>query len=160
MGAALDGCAPDDLCNDAAMVANGPVFRLLPRLHGDAAFFWTSGEDGTLRLLRCHECGFFIHPPGPVCPRCLSRDLGPEAVSGRGTVATFTVNHQQWIPGSDSYIVAWVSLDEQPDIRLTTNLVDVEPEDVSIGLPVEVVFEHNDDVYLPLFRPVSAEVAS
>ena len=40
---------------------------------------------------------------------------------------------------------------EQSDIRLMTNLVDIEPEDVHIGMEVEVVFEHNDDVYLPLF---------
>ncbi|HEY1828266.1 MAG TPA: OB-fold domain-containing protein [Acidimicrobiales bacterium] len=142
------------------MVANGPVFRLLPRLSDDVAFYWTSGADGRLRLLRCHACGFFIHPPGPVCPRCLSSDLGPEAVSGRGTVATFTVNHQQWIPGSDHYIIAWVSLEEQPDLRLTTNLIDVEPEDVRIGMPVEVVFELSEDVYLPLFRPVREGAAS
>jgi hypothetical protein len=71
-------------------------------------------------------------------------------------VETFSVNHQQWIPGSEPYIIAWVSIDEQPDIRLTTNLVDVEPDDVTIGMPVEVVFELNEDVYLPLFRPVTA----
>jgi uncharacterized OB-fold protein len=142
------------------MVANGPVFRLLPRLTDDVAFFWTSGAEGILRLLRCQDCGFFIHPPGPVCPRCLSRHLEPEAVSGRGTVETFTVNHQQWIPGSDQYIVAWVSLDEQPDVRLTTNLIDVEPEDVVIGMAVEVVFELSEDVYLPLFRPAQSAVAS
>ncbi len=142
------------------MVANGPSFRLLPRLSDDVAFFWTAGADGVLRLQRCNECGFRIHPPGPVCPRCLSRDLAPQEVSGRGTVETFSVNHQQWIPGSDPYIIAWVSIDEQPDIRLTTNLVDVEPEDVTIGMAVEVVFEHNDDVYIPLFRPVHAEEAN
>jgi uncharacterized OB-fold protein len=138
------------------MVANGPSFRLLPRLSDDVAFYWTSGADGVLRLQRCNDCGFRIHPPGPVCPRCLSRNLAPQEVSGRGRVETFSVNHQQWIPGSEPYIIAWVSIDEQPDIRLTTNLVDVEPEDVSIGMPVEVVFEHNEDVYLPLFRPVTA----
>ena len=136
------------------MVANGPMLRLLPRLSDDVAFFWTSGEDGVLRFLRCNACGFFIHPPGPVCPRCLSRDLAPQAVSGRGHVETFTVNYQQWIPGSDPYIIAWVSIDEQPDVRLTTNLVDVEPEDVRIGMPVRVVFEHVEDVWLPLFTPV------
>jgi uncharacterized OB-fold protein len=138
------------------MVANGPMPRLLPRLSGDAAFFWTSGAEGVLRLQRCHTCGFFIHPPGPVCPRCLSRDLGPEEVSGRGHVETFTVNHQQWIPGSDPYIIAWVSLEEQPDVRLTTNLVGIEPEDVRVGLPVRVVFEQNDDVWIPLFTPEGA----
>lgn len=147
------------VCQHAAMVANGPSFRLLPRLSDDVAFFWTSGADGTLRLLRCNACQFFIHPPGPICRRCLSRDLAPYAVSGRGHVETFTVNHQQWIPGSDHYIIAWVSIDEQPDVRLTTNLVDVEPDDVAVGMAVEVVFEQADDVYLPLFRPIRASDA-
>jgi len=136
------------------MVANGPSLRLLPRLDGEAAFFWTSGADGVLRFLRCNACGFFIHPPGPICPRCLSRDVAPHEVSGRAHVETFTVNHQQWIPGSEPYVIAWVSIDEQPDVRLTTNLVGAEPEDVRIGMPVEVVFEQNDDVWIPLFRPV------
>jgi uncharacterized OB-fold protein len=135
------------------MVANGPVLRLLPKLSEDVDFFWTSGEDGVLRFLRCQACGYFVHPPAPVCRRCLSRELAPEPVSGRGRLESFTVNHQQWIPGSDPYIVAWVSIDEQPDIRLTTNLVDVEPEDVRIGMPVRVVFEHAEDVWLPLFTP-------
>jgi uncharacterized OB-fold protein len=48
-----------------------------------------------------------------------------------------------------------VSIDEQPDIRLTTNLVEVEPEHVTIGMEVEVVFEHTEDVYFPLFRPTT-----
>jgi uncharacterized OB-fold protein len=141
------------------MVANGPSFRLLPRLSDDTRFFWTSGADGVLRFLRCGDCRNFIHPPGPVCRLCLSRNLAPEAVSGRGTVETFSVNHQQWIPGSDPYIIAWVSIAEQPDVRLTTNLIDVEPDDVAIGMDVEVVFELNDDVYIPLFRPVSEGAA-
>jgi uncharacterized OB-fold protein len=141
------------------MVANGPSLRLLPRLSDDVAFFWTAGADGTLQLLRCRACQYFIHPPGPVCPRCLSRDLGPETVSGRGRLESYTVNTQQWIPGSEPYIIAWVSLSEQPDVRLTTNLVGVEPDDVVIGMAVEVVFEQADDVYLPLFRPAGAPPA-
>jgi len=139
------------------MVANGPSLRLLPRLSDENAFFWTSGEDGLLRFLRCNACHTFFHPPGPVCPSCLSRDVAPHAVSGRGKVETFSVNYQQWIPGSDSYILAWVSIDEQPDVRLTTNIIDTEPEDVAIGMAVEVAFEHIDDVYIPLFRPVAGE---
>ena len=138
------------------MVANGPMMRLLPRLTDDVAFYWTSGEDGKLRLLRCNACGYFNHPPGPVCRRCLSRDVAPAAVSGRGTLETYTVNYQQWIPGSDPYIIAWVSIEEQPDVRIQANLVDVEPEDVRIGQPVRVVFEHHEDVWIPLFTPAAA----
>jgi uncharacterized OB-fold protein len=139
------------------VVAHGPQLRLLPRLADDVAFYWTSGADGTLRLLRCQNCGYFIHPPSPICPRCVSRDLRPEEVSGRGRLESFTVNYQEWIPGSDPYIIAWVSVDEQPELRITTNLVGVEPEDVTIGMPVHVVFEENDDVFLPLFTPVDAD---
>jgi uncharacterized OB-fold protein len=138
------------------VVAHGPQLRLLPRLADDVAFYWTSGADGTLRLLRCQDCGYFIHPPSPVCPRCLSRRLSPEVVSGRGRLESFTVNYQEWIPGSEPYIIAWVSVDEQPELRITTNLVGVEPDDVTIGMPVRVVFEHNDDVFLPLFTPADA----
>jgi len=136
------------------MTADGPPFRLLPRLDADNRFFWTSGEDGRLRFLRCRACESFVHPPAPRCPQCLSEYLTPEPVSGRGVVESFTVNDQQWIPGADPYIVAWVSIDEQSDVRLTTNLVGMEPDDVSIGMPVEVAFEHVEDVYLPLFRSV------
>lgn len=136
------------------MTADGPPIRLLPRLDTDNRFFWTSGADGRLRFLRCRACERFVHPPAPRCPYCLAGYLTPEPVSGRATVASYTVNHQQWIPGSDPYVVAWVTIVEQADVRLTTNLVDLEPEDVAIGMEVAVRFEEHDGVYLPLFGPV------
>jgi uncharacterized OB-fold protein len=137
------------------MLANGPSFRLLPELSDDNRFFWTSGEEGVLRILRCRDCGFYNHPPGPICRRCLSRRVAPEAVSGRGHVETFSINYQQWIPGSEPYAIAWVSLDEQPSVRLTTNLVGLEPDEIRVGLEVAVEFEHHEDVYIPVFRPVA-----
>ena len=130
------------------------MFRVLPTLDEPSRFFWTSGKDGTLRFLRCSACSYLIHPPAPVCPECLSRDVAPSAVSGRGTVHSFTVNHHSWDGAGDIYVLGLVTIDEQPDVRLTTNLVDVEPTDVHIGMPVEVVFDDHDPVYLPLFRPV------
>jgi uncharacterized OB-fold protein len=138
------------------MVARGPAFRLLPRLDDVNRFFWTSGADGHLRFLRCQPCGTYIHPPGPICPVCLSRDIAPEVVSGRATLIASTCNVQQWIPGSDPYLIGLVAIEEQESVRLTTNLVDLEPEDVHDGMALEVVFEQNDDVYLPLFGPVAS----
>jgi uncharacterized OB-fold protein len=137
------------------VTARGPAFRLLPRLDQDSGFFWTSGADGKLRFLRCRHCSYYVHPPAPRCPECLSEDVVPEAVSGRASVVAHTVNVHGWIPGSEPYIIGWVAIEEQESVRLTTNLVDVEPEDVRTGMPVEVVFEENDDVFLPLFRPVT-----
>ena len=135
------------------MTADGPAFRLLPRLDPENEFFWTSGADGRLRFLRCQECSEFVHPPYPRCPTCLSADLVAEPVSGRGTLVAHTVNVHAWLPGSEPYIIGLVAIDEQPSVRLTTNLVGVEPEDVVTGMALEVTFEHSDDVYLPLFQP-------
>jgi uncharacterized OB-fold protein len=78
-------------------------------------------------------------------------------VSGRATVHAFTVNHQQWIPGSEPYVVGLVAIAEQPDVRLMTNLVGCDPDDDLVGREVEVVFEAAEDVFLPLFRPVTPE---
>jgi len=136
------------------VTARGPAIRLLPRLDQQNEFFWTSGADGRLRFLRCVECRTYVHPPSPRCPDCLSDRLAPEAVSGRATLVAHTLNVHGWIPGSDPYLIGLVAIDEQESVRLTTNLVDVEPDEVHTGMAVEVVFEHLDDVYLPLFRPV------
>ncbi len=134
--------------------ARGPSLRLLPRLDRDNRFFWTSGADGRLRFLRCQECDSFVHPPAPRCPACLSSELSPEVVSGRATVVACTCNVQQWIPGSEPYLIGLVAIDEDESVRLITNLVEVAVEDVEVGMPVEVVFEEHEDVFLPLFRPV------
>jgi uncharacterized OB-fold protein len=136
------------------VTADGPAFRLLPRLEPDNEFFWTSGADGRLRFLRCADCGHYCHPPYPRCPVCLSAHMAPEPVSGRATLVAHTVNVHGWIPGSEPYIIGLVAIAEQESVRLTTNLVGVEPGDVRTGMELEVVFEQADDVWLPLFRPV------
>ena len=133
-------------------------FRLLPHLDPLNTPFWTGGERGELTFLTCQDDGYRIHPPAPVCPQCYGRNLGPAAVSGRGTVAAFTVNHQAWNPlMPPPYVVAIVEIEEQPDVRLTTNLVNVDPDAVTIGMPVRVVFEEHEDkdgkVWIPTFEP-------
>lgn len=129
-------------------------FRLLPRVTDLNRHFWQGGRDGRLQLLRCRACEVWIHPPQPLCPECLGKDLFPDAVSGRARVVTFTLNHQPWVPAPDHpYCIAIVELEEQPGLRLTTNVVNCAPEEVAIGMPVRVVFEHREDVWLPLFEP-------
>lgn len=135
-----------------------PPFRILPRLTDLNRAFWTGGADGELRFLRCRACGYLNHPPTPICPRCHAKDLAPEAVSGRATLHTYTVNHQPWMPGPElPYVVAIVELPEQEGLRLTTNLVHCELDEIEIGMPVRVTFERHDDgdgaIYVPLFEP-------
>ena len=129
------------------------AYRPLPALTPRSEPYWKSGADACLRLQRCRSCRRFHHPPGPVCPYCLGSELDWESVSGAGTIYTFTLNHQPWYPGwSTPYVVASVKLDEQDDLRLTTNVVGCRPEDVRIGQRVRVCFERREDVWLPLFE--------
>ena len=132
-------------------------FRVLPRVTDQNRHFWTGGADGRLQFLRCRPCGSWVHPPAPLCPACLSRDVVASAVSGRARVLTVTLNHQPWVPAPDHpYAIAIVEIEEQPGLRLMTNVVNCPPEAVTIGMPVRVVFERYDDVYVPLFEPAGA----
>ena len=130
-----------------------PPFRVQPALDDENRFFWTSGQDGRLRFLRCQSCGYYLHPPLPRCPACGSREVAPEAVSGRGEVFSYTVNHQSWDGATDPYVIVLVTFPEQEGLRLTSNLTGIDPDDVRIGLPVQVVFEQHDLVWFPLFEP-------
>jgi acetyl-CoA acetyltransferase/uncharacterized OB-fold protein len=131
----------------------GPV-RPLPQPTLASAEFWSAGADGVLRILRCADCGAHTHPPLPRCRVCRSDRVAMSPVSGRGVVAGFTVNHQQWLAGfPPPYVIAVVALEEDDGVRLTSNIVGCPAEDVRIGLAVRVLFEKAGDVYVPLFEP-------
>jgi uncharacterized OB-fold protein len=130
--------------------------RVLPRLDADNRFFWTAGAEGQLRFLRCQDCATFIHPPRPVCRKCLSEKVAPEGVPGTGIVDTFTVNHQEWRPGLEvPYVIARVAIDGAPGVYLTTNIVGCPVDAVQIGDAVRVKFEQQGEVYLPLFEKIA-----
>ncbi len=130
--------------------------RPLPLISDDNEFFWTSGADGKLRFQECADCAALIHPPAPVCRYCRSHNLGVRAVSGRATLAGFTINERFSLPGLPApYVVAQVAVAEDPRVRLTTNIIECEPGQLELGQQVEVVFEQNEDVWLPLFRPIN-----
>ena len=118
--------------------------------------FWTGGATGELLILRCRECRHWIHPPASPCPACGGAIVEAEAVSGTGTVFTYTVN---WYPFNPDValpvLIALVQLTEQEGLRFTTNIVDCAPSDLHIGMPVQVRFEQHGDVWVPVFAPVT-----
>lgn len=138
------------------MIPSGPV-RPLPRLLPWNEWFWTSGSDGQLRIQGCDDCDQLVHPPTPICPSCRSSRSSPRVMSGRATVIGSTVNHQQWLPGFEPpYAIANVALADDPAVHLTTNIIGCEPDEVHIGMEVQVRFEQHEDVWLPLFEPTGA----
>jgi len=119
-------------------------------------FFWEGVARHELLILRCQSCGHYVHHPRIVCSRCQSTDLAPEQVSGRGTLYSHTVVMQAFHPyfvDKLPYVLAVVELEEEPGLRLTTNIVDCPEDELRIGMPVEVAFtEVAPGLTLPLFR--------
>jgi uncharacterized OB-fold protein len=129
--------------------------RPLPAATRDNIPFWTGGANGELLIQACDACSYLIHPPTGFCPRCESRATHMQAVSGRATVETFTIVHQQWLPNLQvPYVIAMLQIAEQDDVRLISNIVDCPPESVTIGMEVAVQFEQAEDLWVPLFAPV------
>ncbi len=124
----------------------------LPQLTPDNEFFWTSGADGRLRFRQCTTCGALQHPPGPLCRSCGAHAFRITEVAGTGVVVGVTVNEHQWSPAMPPpYVVAIVAIDEDPRVRLTTNLVDMDPAATAVGRRVKVRFARFEDVWLPHF---------
>ena len=87
-------------------------FRFIPALTAENTSFWTGGAVGELLIARCTQCALAIHPPELVCPRCLSQDVQPTPAAGTGSIYSFTVNHQPWLPGLTApYTIAVVDID-------------------------------------------------
>lgn len=143
------------MTGDAASV---PV-RAVPRLTDLNRPFWTSGADGLLRLQRCTECERYVHPPALRCPH----DYGTlkfQPVSGHARVVSWTSNRHSWFPNfPPPYLIAFVAPVEDEGVRLLTNLVGVETDEVVAAMPVRVRFERDTEegeIYFPLFEPAWA----
>lgn len=128
--------------------------RTLPRVTSETAPFWRGASDGRFLLRECHACGLAFFYPRAMCPDCLSADVDWTEAEGTGTIYAHTVSHRVkgW-PEEDLPLVhAFVELDEGP--RILTNVIECDPEDVTIGTRVQVTFEptNEDDVAIPLFK--------
>ncbi len=129
----------------------------VPRVDEESRGWWEALQRHELYVQRCRACGTTRLPPRAVCPACLSPDVEWVRASGRGTIYSFTVTHQNQVPGFREelpYVLAIVELAEGP--RIMTNVVGCGPDAVRIGMPVEVVFDDvTPEVTLAKFRPVA-----
>ncbi|BCI86401.1 hypothetical protein I545_1956 [Mycobacterium kansasii 662] len=127
--------------------------RPAPAISPDTEFFWRGLREHKLLIQRCTGCTALRHPPRPMCPGCRSVDWTVAESSGRGTVYSYVMPHQPRFPFFDyPYIVVLVELAE--GVRLVSNLGDIDPADVVVGMPVEVYYQtFENDLVLHQFRP-------
>ena len=132
-----------------------------PQVTPDTAFFWAGTAVGELRIQRCAGCGALRHPPGPMCPACgAAGDGGYVVAAGTGEVFSYVVHHHPPVPGKKlPMAVALVQLPE--GVRMVGEMPGVRPDQVRIGLPVQVAFARVDDeLILPAWRPAEGVYGS
>jgi uncharacterized OB-fold protein len=117
--------------------------------------YWDGAQQGRLTIQQCGDCGAFIHFPMALCPSCQSENLGYSEVSGAGTIYSFAVIHQNFHPAFQTpYVIGLIDLDDAPGVRLYTNIIDCEPDALSIGMSVQARFEDiGDGTLIPQFAP-------
>ena len=139
-------------------MAESTYKKPIPRVDEETRGYWEACRRHELVLQRCGACNTLRYYPRAVCPECLSDEVRWERMTGRGTVYTFTVTYQNQAPGFRDelpYVLAYVTLDEGP--QMLTNVVDCKPDEVKIGMAVEVTFEDvNEDIAIPRFKPIAS----
>jgi len=119
-------------------------------------YYWDGAQAQQLVIMRCSHCDRYVHPPRELCPGCHGDEFEPTAMSGRGTLYSWSVMHSGGNPGFEEkipYAVLVVELEEQPRLITIGNLVGADPSELAIGAPLEVCFEQvTDEVTLPQWR--------
>ena len=106
--------------------------------------FWASSAAHTLVLARCARCVTFSHPPDTVCPHCgsIDPDFAFTPVEGSGSIRSWTVMRQSFLPGFDvPFVLVDVEMSVQADLRLIGRLVDGPGAPLRVGAPVRGAFE-------------------
>jgi uncharacterized protein len=128
--------------------------RLLPPMRGQARDFYSYCKKHELRFQKCSSCGRWRHVPREMCAECGSFDYEWAKSSGKGKVFSWSTTSQPMLPQfADAVPYAIVIVELEEGVRMATWVIDVAADKLTIGLPVEVVFDDvTEEVTLPKFR--------
>jgi uncharacterized OB-fold protein len=122
-------------------------------MNKDTEPFWIAAKARRLVAPQCGHCQTFRLPPTPFCPNCQSKKVNWVDLAGDAVIYSFAVVHG--FPGMPDLVLvpAVLDLPDAPGARLVSNVIDVAPADVTIGMPVRVDFSPIADGWLlPVFR--------
>jgi hypothetical protein len=145
-------------------LAKGVFPSILTQTYADPLTqpFWDAAKDERLVAPRCTNCGTFRLPPTRYCFNCQHRDVDWVELAGTGKIASYTVVRHPLHPDlapACPYVSGVVDLDgtQGAGARMLVNIIDCDPDSVSIGDAVEIVWEHvNDEMTTPRFRPIQS----
>jgi len=111
--------------------------------------FFDAAAEGKFLIKRCTACGEAHWYPRSMCPACHSDQTVWEESPGEGVVYSFSIMRKS---PTGPYALAYVTLAEGPNVL--TNIVDVAPEDLKIGMAVKVKLQPTEGgPPVPVFTP-------
>ena len=130
-----------------------------PDIFEDMKSFWVAMKEHKFVLWHCKVCGAWYWPPAS----CRNHPNEPymenmewKQASGKGKVFTYTIPYWAFHPGFKDevpYIYALIEMEEGP--LFPSNVIDCDPSEIKVGLPVEIIFEDVDGEFtLPKFKPL------
>lgn len=118
--------------------------------------YWEGCRHHQLLIQRCTECGHYQFYPRIICTGCTSTHLEWIQASGQGKVVSYTIMYRaisKAYAAEAPYVIALIKLDEGP--TMMSNIVQLDPTKVEVGMKVEVVFEDwSEEISIPKFRPI------
>jgi len=149
------------MATDNVRLVFEPFTKPLPNVDLDNQPFWDGLREHKFLLFRCMTCGAYYWPKA----YCRFHDNEPfmgnlewAEASGKGKVFAFNIHHWPLHPGFKEdvpYVYALIELNEGP--LISSNVINIDPKDVKVGMPVEIVYEDHpsEDFTLPKFRPAT-----
>ncbi len=129
--------------------------KSLPAVTEENRPFWEGCQQGKLLLQQCSMCNHYQFYPRLYCMQCGSDSIRWVEATGRGSIYSYTIIHQNKSPEfvhDTPYNVALVQLEEGP--RMMSNIVEVDAGELRVDLPVVVVFDRVIEmITLPRFKP-------
>ncbi len=111
--------------------------------------FFDAAEQGKFLIKRCTACGEAHWYPRTICPFCHSDQTVWEESPGEGVVYSFSIMRKS---PTGPYALAYVTLNEGPNVL--TNIVDIAPDDLKIGMAVKVKLQPTEGgPPVPVFVP-------
>jgi len=115
--------------------------------------FWDGLRERRILVQYSPSSESYVFYPRTLAPGTLADDLEWREISGAGTLYTFTVATRPTAPpwaDAVPQLLAVVEWDEGP--RFSTELVDVDPADIRVGMRVEPVFCDVPEAGITLLR--------
>jgi uncharacterized protein len=135
------------------MTESAEIVRPAPILTEDNHSFWDAAREHRLVTQECRGCGRLRHPPRPMCPYCHSLDCKIVDLDGEGVVYSYAILHHPQNPAFEYPVIAAL-VDLAEGVRVVSNLVDTDPAEVAIGMPVTVDYRPTrHEGVVPVFKP-------